>query len=199
MVKNFYGEYLNIPTVPSNVLLSREQILALPEREYHSDMKEHRGNYEGRHQLKKVNSELKEWLVENFPFKVFAYYSVYPMLIAPHVDIRPVAYNYFIDTGGEIDTVFYNKVPKIEKSDLWNSINSNNVKYDSLNEDEPLKELARIRFNSHQWLKLQTNIPHGTEGIMTGPRIFITVTQAIDMPVDNSPVSKALHDMVYNW
>lgn len=199
MVKNFYGEYADIPKVPDDILLTKEQILLMPEREYHKDMKEHRGNYEGKHQFKKVNAELKEWIKNNFPFDVFAYYSVYPVLLAPHVDIRPVAYNYLIDTGGDVDTVFYNKVPIVDKSKLWNSINPDNVKYDSLNEDETLRELARIKFEPLRWIKLQTDIPHGTEGHMTGPRVFITVTQTTHMPIGNSPISNALLDLVNNW
>jgi hypothetical protein len=197
--KNFYGEYADILSVPSDIVLSRDQILSLPEREYHNGMKEHRGTHEGRHQFKKLNVELKEWLKQNFPFEIFAYYSVYPILLQPHVDIRPIAYNYLIDTGGDIDTVFYNKVPNVGATKLWNSINPRNVKYDNLNEDEPLKEISRIRFDSHRWVKLQTDIPHGTEGIMTGPRVFITVTQTIDMPVDNSPISQSLRDMITDW
>jgi hypothetical protein len=196
---NFYGEYLDIPVIPSNLIPSAEEILAFPEREYPSNIQKHRAYYQGRHQIKKVSPELKEWLKQNFPFDIFAYYSVYPLLIAPHVDIRPVAYNYFIDTGGEIDTVFYNKIPNTKKDALWNSVNPNNTKYDTLNEEEPLREIARMRFDSHRWLKLQTDIPHGTEGNMIRPRIFITVTKTFDIPVSNSPVSDALQEMVTNW
>ena len=196
---NFYGEYLDIPTIPSDILLTKEEIIALPEREYPNSIQKHRAHYQGRHQIKKVSAELKEWLKQNFPFDIFAYYSVYPLLIAPHVDIRPVAYNYFIDTGGEIDTVFYNKIPNTKKDALWNSVNPNNTKYDTLHEDEPVKEIKRMRFDPYRWLKLQTDIPHGTEGNMISPRIFITVTKTFDIPVSDSPVSDALQEMVTNW
>ena len=196
---NFYGEYADIPSIPSDILLSKEQILALPESHYHSEMKAHRGEYEGVHKLKKVNPELKEWLKENFPFDIVAYYSIYPILIAPHVDIRSVGYNYYIDTGGEIDTVFYNKVSKKGQSTLWNSINPSNKKYDTLNDEAPLTELARIKFEPNRWIKLQTNIPHGTDGDLIGPRIFITVTQIDDWPIKDSPIAKSLQYMIDNW
>lgn len=196
---NFYGEYADIANVPAEILLSPNEVIDLPEREYHIGMREHRGNYQGRHKLKKVNPELKSWLIEHFPFDIVAYYSVYPLLIWPHVDIRPVAYNYFIDTGGEIDTVFYNKVPKVEKTDLWNSINPNNAKYNTLNEEEPLVKLARINFEPNRWVKLQTDIPHGTEGNMVRPRVMITVTQANHLRVNNPAMAESLKDMIDNW
>jgi hypothetical protein len=110
-----------------------------------------------------------------------------------------VAYNYFIDTGGEIDTVFYNKVPKVEKSELWNSINPNNIKYNSLNESEPLIELTRLTFESHRWVKLQTDIPHGTQGNIIRPRVMITVTQVTHLQVNNQVILESLNDLINNW
>jgi hypothetical protein len=196
---NFYGEYVDIPNVPGELLLSPTEIVDLPEREYHGGMKEHRGNYQGRHKLKKVSPELKLWLIENFPFEIVAYYSVYPILIAPHVDIRPVGYNYFIDTGGDVDTVFYNKVPNVGNTNLWNSINPNNIKYNNLNESEPLVELSRINFELARWVKLQTDIPHGTEGNMIRPRVMITVTQTTHLRVNNIAIAESLKEMIDNW
>lgn len=196
---NFYGEYPDIPQVPEDVLLSCQEIIELPEREYPNRMKEHRGNYEGRHKIKRVNSELKQWLIANFPFEIWAYYSVYPLLIYPHVDMRSVGYNYFIDTGGEVDTVFYNKVPNVGNTKLWNSINPRNEKYSNDDESIPLQELHRIRFEPRRWVKLQTDIPHGTEGSLVRPRVHITLGAVDDMPTSNSPVADSVRDLVYNW
>ena len=175
---NTYGEYVDIPSIPSDIVLNSEEILALPEIEYSINLQqEWRAAYKSKRYLKKVNPQLKDWLKEHFQFDMFAYYCIYPLLMGPHVDIRPIAYNYYIDTGGEVDTVFYNKAP-----------NAPHIKVD---EKEPLKRIARIRFDPNRWVKLQTNIPHGTEGKVRRPRIFISVTET------DSAIIK--DEMVTNW
>jgi hypothetical protein len=144
-----YVRYLNIPTVPDNLLLKTiEQIEALesvwPPNFEHPE----------RFLLKKnADKHLEEFLRPYFDFDITA--KVYYQIIRPrspkHIDFnRSSCYNYIIDTGGE------------QVSTNWfNLVNSKLLEH---------KEIIPARV----WHKIKVDVPHAVQGIIQD-RFALTV------------------------
>jgi|LauGreSuBDMM15SN_2_FD.fasta_scaffold44986_2 hypothetical protein len=144
-----YIRYLNIPSVPNNLILdSIEEIEALesvwPQNYEHPE----------RFLLKKnANKDLEEFLRPYFDFDITTkvYYQIIRSRSPKHIDFnRTSCYNYIINTGGE----------KVSTS-WFNLTNSKLLEH---------KEIIPDRV----WHKIQVDVPHVVQGIIQD-RFALTV------------------------
>ena len=112
-----YIDFIDLPSVPEELLESYDTILAKPPLDV--------GNYQGKVvqitsiQRRAVNEDLKNWLRSNCQFPVFAQYLLLNSDSPVHRDppMRPQAYNYIIYPGGpSVTTTVYNNDYSILKS-----------------------------------------------------------------------------------
>lgn len=146
-----YIKYVNIPTVPEELLDSVEHIIdQKPEvmlvREF------------GTFQYKTVNSLLDQWVHDTFKINCYAKYQIIFAGIPIHKDNpafpgdRRIAFNYLLDLGGN------NVVTTVYDEDKTTVLQSEVI---------PLKT----------WHSLVVERYHGVDGISsTNPRVALTVT-----------------------
>lgn len=119
-----------------------------------------------------VSEKVKDWVRQNLPIEA-ASINVQVMIdgksIAPHIDeIRRYAINYLLDTGGDVELVFYElKDPADEK---WIHPQMF-IPYEKLE----VKEVNKVPANV--WHTLPTNKIHSVENIdPTRKRIALTIS-----------------------
>lgn len=193
-----YLEYVNYPTVPDNLLLEPKTILDLPNFIYAGDAEKHRPEFAKKHYfIKRVSPELKEWLINTFPFQITAYYFIFGELMKPHTDFRKTTYNYVIDEGGDdIYTESYNR--EFIEGDLvrWGELRKDAGLESNWNKDDPLITLTSERAKIKTWMKLNATVPHGTIGKITRPRIILSVIPHTDIPI---PVNSGFRETIHHW
>lgn len=122
-----YIEYLDLPTIPENLIEPIQDIINKPPKTYStvpSDYPFFKTRY--------VNEDLESWLQSHFEFKIYPQYQLVYNGLPIHVDKgnRILAYNYLLDTGGDnVKTAIYDekyKLLQIEKLELkrWHRINT---------------------------------------------------------------------------
>ena len=193
-----YLEYVDYPTLPDNLSLSSEDILALPNFVYAGEAEKLRPEYAKKHYfIKRVSPELKEWLINTFPFEITAYYMIFGQLMKPHTDFRKITYNYIIDDGGDdIYTQSYNR--EFIEGDMagWGKLRKDAGLESDWNQTEPIITLTSEQAKIKSWMKLQTTVPHGTVGNLTRPRIILSVIPKEDIPI---PKNSGLAETILHW
>lgn len=193
-----YLEYVNYPKVPDNLIPDSATILALPNFTYAGDAEKNRPEFAKKNYfIKRVSPELKEWLIQTFPFKITSYYFIFQKLMKPHTDFRKVTFNYIVDEGGDdIYTESYNR-EYIEDGHMegWVKLRNDAGLDASWNINEPITTLTSERAKFKTWMKLNTTIPHGTVGNITRPRIILSVIphEEISMPVNKGFIETITH------
>ena len=122
-----YIEYLDLPSVPENLIESIQTIIDKP----YKDASNVASSY-AYFKTKYVNNDLKDWLQSIFDFEIYPQYQLVYNGLPIHIDKgnRVVAYNYLLDTGGDnVKTIIYDnsyKPLQIEKLELkrWHCINT---------------------------------------------------------------------------
>ena len=122
-----YIEYLDLPTVPENLIESITDIINKPPKVYSAVPSEY-----DFFKTRNVNDDLASWLQSIFEFKIYAQYQLVYKGLPIHIDKgnRTTAYNYLLATGGEnVRTAVYNEKYKplqIEQLELkrWHRINT---------------------------------------------------------------------------
>ena len=100
---NDYLVYLDLPTIPEELLESIEEIINKPPKE-HTNVPAHFTYFETR----PVNPRLTEWMNDIFKTSIGAQYQIVKPNITIHKDIgRNVAFNYLLKTGGDAHTCFF--------------------------------------------------------------------------------------------
>lgn len=198
MNTDYYFSYLDdIPNIPEDVLPAIDDIISAPHwsnGEKFESMRHPRARAD--YHRKKVNPELKEWLLTNLPFKNFAAgINVFNTLMNPHRDIRNETYNFIITTGGKIYTEWYNKQLEEKALATWDSIRPDTTN-DIFDSAEEIKTLESVIIEEKKWHRIKTDLVHGTKGDMIGPRIILSVITNEMVPTPKHPV---LAEAINNW
>jgi hypothetical protein len=121
-----YIEYVDLPKVPEHLIESVQDIINKPNKEV-SIVPSDYAYFKTRH----VSDELNAWLQPMFDFKIYPQYQLVYKGLPIHIDMgRIAAYNYLLDTGGDVvRTAIYdgkNNLLQIEKLELkrWHRINT---------------------------------------------------------------------------
>jgi hypothetical protein len=142
---------VNIPPIPSDLLMSMEQAQTLPRVElYNKDNTHVPVEW---YRVYTCNQELRDWVIAHFPVEIeLVEYIVSEEALLAHVDLgRNQAYNYLLDPGGKnIVTEFYT-------ADRTQMINS-------------------MEYQPNKWYILNVGLPHQVAGKLDSPRFLISVT-----------------------
>jgi hypothetical protein len=93
-----YIEYLDLPTVPENLIEPIQDIINKPPKDF-STIEPDNEYFQTRY----VNDDLMAWIQTLFDYKVQAQYQLVYKGLPIHIDRgnRVFAYNYLLDTGGD--------------------------------------------------------------------------------------------------
>lgn len=117
-----YIDYINLPTIPEDLLESCEDIINKPR--VNSIVKQ------DFFQVRTVSNKLQDWLENNLSFKFVVQYQIIYNGIPIHKDEgdRKLAYNYLLAQGGnKVTTVIFDDDKKLLQSETlplktWHSI-----------------------------------------------------------------------------
>jgi hypothetical protein len=117
-----YIQYINLPTIPEDLLESVEDIIYKPRS--NSIVKQ------DFFQVRPVSQQLQDWLEKNLSFNFVVQYQVIYSGIPIHKDEgnRKLAYNYLLALGGnKVNTVIFDDDKKLLQSEIlplktWHSI-----------------------------------------------------------------------------
>jgi hypothetical protein len=145
-----YIEYLNLPTIPENLIESVQDIINKPSKT--STLPTDYPFFKTRY----VNQDLEFWLQSHFEFKINPQYQLIYNGLPIHVDKgnRIIAYNYLLDAGGDnVKTAIY---------------------------DEKYKPLQVETLELKRWHRINTGMLHGVHGIDSDKiRVSISVAQSL--------------------
>ena len=200
---NQYIKYVDFPTVPEEILLTPQQIIDAPYFGYKPEFEEMRGETARKNYFRKrVNPELKEWLLKTFtsigPFT--AGYLIMNSIIGPHKDLRDLTYNYVIDTGGDdmVTTVWSGNMKGVnDELDHWH-----NVRVDSLNNQEKIERgyLESLIVEPKKWCSLRSGMLHSVLGTQVRPRILLSVIPLSEVKMTTNPVlAEAVKHAYSEW
>lgn len=200
---------LSYPKIPNELLLPSEEIVSMPEVGVRNKVGLRTNGGKKLVSWRKVNTELKEWLLDNIDYPFSAYYHVHLGLLKSHTDYRRVAINYFIDLGGDdVYTEYYDreafehdeKVKELAK--LRVSVGMETTVHEELR-DTPINVLYREKIPLHTWKQYDTSMPHGTtsdSGKLSRPRIFVSVVPNSELPIPpNIAIAENILDWRDNW
>lgn len=199
MNTEYYFSYLDdFPIIPEEVIPTPQQVI---DAKYWSNGEKfesmrHPGAVEHYHR-KKVNPELKEWLLENLKIdgRWAAMFCIFNKLMIPHRDIRDETYNWILTTGGTVRTEWYNKQENTDVLTTWDSIRPD-TSQDSFVDLNKISTLESVLIEPKRWHRIKTDIPHGTTGDHNSPRIILSVITDDMVKTPNHPL---LAEAVENW
>lgn len=155
-MQNFTVDALDLPPVPTHLLVQVDQILNSGLIEV--PLKKPDGTIQDNsvYKIFSVPNELNEWLKTIFDFEFDAEYIWMKDWSYKHRDLgRTVAYNYLLDAGGSnVATKFYD------------------------NQDQDLV-IDSIVMPLHKWMKLNVSLPHmvlAASGNTLGVRYILSIT-----------------------
>lgn len=191
-----------IPPIPDDVLPTVEEILEAPHWSNGEKIESMRHPWAKKfYHRKKVPPKLREWLLDNLPFKgeISAGFNVFNTLMKPHRDIRDETYNYLLDAGGEIYTEWYNKQEESQSLATWDSIRPD-TSTDTFVSADDIITLDSVLIEPRRWHKIRTDVVHGTKGKQTGPRIILSViTPEMVKPPENPILAEAITSWFTGW
>jgi hypothetical protein len=197
---NEYIKYVDFPSIPNEILLEPHQIIDAPYYAHNEKFEAMRHPFAKENYFRKrVNPELKEWLLNTFTDKLGVFSSAYIIFnahMAPHKDVRNMTYNYVIDAGGDdIATSIYkgNVVNKEKSFDTWNSVRTD---FENLQENEDVVLLESLVIEPKRWCSLRTDMLHSVYGTQVRPRIILSVVPESAVPVPKDPV---LAENIKSW
>jgi hypothetical protein len=181
---NKYIKYMDeFPSIPDEILPTNQQIIDSPYFGNHESVEKIRHPFSLKHySARKVNRELKEWLLDTFKWEFAGGFNIFNANMQPHKDLRDYTYNYILDTGGEdiYTNVFSGEVNR-EKVTEWHKVRGG----DNIEEPEELILLESVKIESHRWHYLRTDLNHSVTGTHTHPRIILSVIPVEVMAVNN--------------
>lgn len=144
--------YLDLPSVPSDLIESIQSIINKPNKEASIIVNEY-----PYFKTKPVKLDLHSWLQELFPFEITPQYQLIFNGLPIHIDKgnRIIAYNYILDTGGDnVKTVVY---------------------------DHRYKPLQIEVIEANKWHSIRTSMLHGVHGIQSNNvRIAISISRNLE-------------------
>lgn len=165
-----YIEYLNLPTIPKELIPSANEIIDLPLWGLNKDGGGfHKTN--NTYSTRKLTTPLRIWLLENLNFEFVGNYIVFSGTVPPHKDMRRCAYNYIVDAGGDdIKTSIYEG----ELSQQYRSYQGDSER-ESVG-DNKLTEIQSMIIEPFRWHSLRTDLVHAVSGNLLRPRVLISIT-----------------------
>ena len=185
-----YYQQLSWPRVPKELLdqisfAGQNTVVLDYGQRYYRDQQEIHAPYWTTGKISSL--ELEAWLLENIPLPNLNRVMTSQILcqsrdpnyceMIPHVDVmRPVAINYFIDTGGEnATTTWYQEkdqpiVRKVRRGFNPQQTFEGHVGY------HDLTEIAQVQAQPNTWYLYRTDIIHGVKNL-TGTRKYISIKQ----------------------
>jgi hypothetical protein len=194
------SEYLyytdHIPDIPEDILPSVDEILNSPMYPHCEEFEELR-HPECRvlHYRKRVNPELKQWLLNVFGEDITATFVVFNANLGLHKDIRDMSYNYIVDAGGEnIETsIWSGDLTHIKSLNTWHSIRPD---YEEHQQPVGVQKIDGIVLEPKKWHMLRTDVLHAVDGEHVRPRILLCV---IPKDAIRNPKSTVLSKEIASW
>ena len=181
------------PEIPEHLIPSIEKIKNSQYFGNHPSVEKLRHPFELKnYSTRKINQELKEWLVNNFKFDFVALYIIFDANMLPHKDLRNFTYNYIIDAGGNnIHTnVFSGEVTSNDVS-KWHQVRceNNNIRSE-------LTLLESVCLEEKRWHYLRTDLNHSVTGDHTHSRVILSLTP-VSAIIDNNKIATDWY--IENW
>ena len=198
IIMNEYIKYVDFTTIPEEVLMTPQQIIDAPYYAHNEKFEAMRHPFaKANYFRKRVNPELKEWLLTTFTDKLGVFsaaYIIFNAHMAPHKDIRNMTYNYVIDAGGDdIVTSVYSGNLRDKNLDVWNSIRTD---VENLKDHTEIELLESLIIEPKRWCSLRTDMLHSVYGTQVRPRIILSVVPESAVPVPNDPL---LAENIKSW
>ena len=204
MNTEYYFSYLDhFPQIPDEVLPTPQQVI---DAEYWSNGEKfesmrHPGAVD-HYFRKRVNPELKEWMLANLKLdsRYAAMFCIFNRLMFPHRDIRDETYNFILTTGGEVRTEWYNKQVEETVMGTWDSIRDD-TSQDTFVSADQIVTLESVLIQPKRWHRLKTDIPHGTSGPHSSPRIILSVIteNMVQIPKNHPLLTEAVENWFKEW